>query len=118
MEQSVLKNGFRDMFSLYDVTDVSKFSFFHSSSKKGAIMRRQDIIVYPDKTIIVKRIYDIDQNINDEAKKNQIVDLVYESSLTNQSVHSSRNITHVVGRSVAVDMIIHDNLKGLITQAY
>ena len=81
-------------------------------------MPRQDIMLCPDKTITVKRIFNIDQNIVDGTEKNQIVDMVLKSSLTNQSVHNSRNITHVVGRSAAVEMIVHDNLKGLITQAY
>lgn len=39
-----------------------------------------------------------------------------EYSLVNESVCSSKSITHVVGKSVTVDMIIYDNLEGLITQ--
>ena len=35
---------------------------------------------------------------------------MFESSLTNQSVCSSKSITHDVGRSFDVEIIIYDNL--------
>ena len=46
-------------------------------------MHREDIIVCPDKTMMVKRMYDIDEKIVNGPKKNQIVELVLDSSLTN-----------------------------------
>ena len=73
----------------------------------------EDIVACPDQTMMVKGIYDI---VN-EAKKNQIVVLVLESSMTNQSVCSSRNILLVVDQSFAVE-IIFNNLEELITRGY
>ena len=68
----------------------------------------------PEKTMTVKRIYDLNKNISSEVKRNQFL----EYSLTSQSVCSSKNITHVIGRSVVVETIVYDNLKRLITQGY
>ena len=66
--------------------------------------------------MIVKRIYDKDKNIAYKAKRNQILGLLFEFSLTNQLLCSSKSITQVVARSVNVEMIASDNLKALITQ--
>ena len=66
--------------------------------------------------MIVKKIYDIDKNIVNESKRNQIVDLVLEFLLTSQSMCGSKTIINVVGKLVAVEMTVHDNRKGLITQ--
>lgn len=68
--------------------------------------------------MIVKKIYDIDKNIVNESKRNQIVDLVLEFLLTSQSMCGSKTIINVVGKLVAVEMAVHDNRKGLITQEY
>ena len=51
-----------------------------------------------------------------ESNRNQIVELVLESSFTNQSVRSSKSIIDIIGRLGAVDMIAYDNLEGLIAQ--
>lgn len=59
---------------------------------------------------IVKIIYDKDKNTVNAAKRNQILVLLLESSLTNQSVSSNKSVTHVVSRSVAVEMNASDNL--------
>ena len=54
---------------------------------------------------MVKRIYNIDKQISNEAGRNEILNLVIASSLTNQSVFSSKKISPVVGKQVAVEMI-------------
>ena len=64
----------------------------------------------------VKRIYDIEKIIVYEAKEKQIVDLAIKSSLTNQSVFSSKNIAHAVGWSIAFEKIFYDNMDGKTTQ--
>lgn len=59
---------------------------------------------------------ELEKNFVNGAKRSHNVDLVLESSLTNQSICSSKSITHIVGRGVAVEMVVYDNLYGLITQ--
>ena len=46
------------------------------------------------------------------------MDLVLESSLPKQSVCSSKNITHIIGKSITVAMIVYYKLQGKITQGY
>ena len=46
------------------------------------------------------------------------MDLVLESSLPKQSVCSSKNITHIIGKSITVAMIVYYKLEGKITLGY
>ena len=46
------------------------------------------------------------------------MDHVLDSSLTNQFVCSSKNTAHIVGKLVAVEMIVYHNFEGLLTQRY
>lgn len=55
-------------------------------------MPRKDITEWPEKTMMIKRIYDIDKNIVNEARRNYILGLVLEG-LLNQSVYSSKSVT-------------------------
>ena len=87
--------------------------------KRITIKSGQDIEVFPEKTIIVKRIHNLEKIlVVNKAKKNHIADLVLASSLTSKSVCSSKNSRHVVGRPIIVEMIVYDNLEGLITQGH
>lgn len=63
------------------------------------------VVVYIGKKMIAKRIYDTDKNIVNDAKRNELVHLVFDPSLTNQSVCNSKSVTHVVGSLVAVEII-------------
>lgn len=67
------------------------------------------------KKIIVKTM-NWKKNFVNGAKRSHNVDLVLECSLTKQSICSSKSITHIVGRTVAVVVVVYDNLYGLITQ--
>ena len=44
--------------------------------------------------------------------------MVLESLVTNQSVYRSKSISHVVGRSAVVVIIVYDDPERLIIQGY
>ena len=105
----------------YDLVWCYKLlSKLYSQNKNQAsrINSSQNIVVCPDKILMEKKIYDIDKNIYNEVTRTQIADLVPETTLTNQSTCSSKNITHITGKSFPVEMIVHDNLERLINQGY
>ena len=106
------KEGFLGAMS-WDQNDIHR-----TKIKQGTITPWQYIVVCPDKTIMLNSIYDIGKNIVNKAKKNQIAKLVLQSSLSNQSACSSNSIRDVVGKLVAVEMVVFSNLEGIKTQGY
>ena len=66
-----------------DFLDDMKIIFIRAKIKQGTIMPGQGIAVCHGKTTVVKRIYDTDKSIVNEANPKQIMDLVLESTLIN-----------------------------------
>ena len=101
-----------DIFSLLGIIHKEKNSTHRTKIKQEILEQGQKIIVYLDKKLIVKKIFDTDDNYSSRAKKRQIVELVLGDSLCDNSF-CAEDAEVFFGIVMLDEIMIYNNLEGL-----
>lgn len=102
-----------DIFSLLGIIHEEKKTAPTEPKKTQKILEQgQRIIVYLDKKLIVKKIFDTDDNYSSRAKKRQIVKLVLGDSLCDNSF-CAEDTEVFFGMMMLDEIMIYNNLECL-----